>query len=86
MECKGCGRYLFFGDRARCTQCEQHAEKLDEFKTHFDGLKEKGDFSARYAVIECRRNGLSYKETEAVTGLTQEQIGFQMDMARQDAR
>ena len=77
---------MYFGDRATCTQCEQHAEKIAEWKLHFDELKARGDFSARYAVIDCRINGLSYKETEKVTGLTQSQICFEMDMARQDAR
>ena len=86
MQCKSCGRGMYFGDVDTCPECHQHNEKLDEFRQHFDGLKRKGNFSARYAVIECRRNGLSYKETELVTGLTQEQIGNQMDLARQDAR
>ena len=73
-------------NRCRANQAESRA-KVDRLKSKYETEKANGTFCLQWEIIQCYwREGLTLSEMEKVFGLDEETIGFQIDIARQNAR
>lgn len=88
MNCQRCGRWSYFKlETGTCPKCHQRAAKIERLAKRYAREMVDGTFSMRWAVIECYfRHKLSVQETAKVLGKTEEDVRFECDMARQDAR
>ena len=74
-----------------CGRCRRHANeesaKIDRLMKRYALKKANGTFSMRWAVIDCYwRQRLSLQQTAKVLGQSEDDVRFEIDMARQDAR
>lgn len=92
VSCKRC-MFRFWTDTNRtvCNRCKAHdAERQDKIKRarrYIEGVVNRNIFDVNWMVIQCIwRFNLTRKETQDLLGLSEEELSFEIDIARQNAR
>ena len=91
VTCKCALEFFDSTGETTCNRCRRNlAEsraKVDRLKSKYETEKANGTFCLQWEIIQCYwREGLTLSEMEKVFGLDEETIGFQIDIARQNAR
>lgn len=91
-DCGSCGVEFYDSTEKQtyCNRCTRYkretAEKLQRVKSFYDGLKRRGKFHLRFAVLNCiEREKLSITETAQVLERADETIKWEWDAILQDA-
>ena len=83
MECKRCSRFMFFGDVDTCQTCRNQQTKMEGLRTYYREIKE---YSLKYAVLDCRRQGFSLRRIASILDRDISAIENAWDTLQQDAR
>ena len=84
MDCKKCGRFTFFSETDKtCQPCRNEQTQIDGLKRYYRELKE---YSLKYAVLDCRRQGFSLKKIASILDRDISAVSHAWDILIQDAR
>ena len=91
VECRCALQFYTSTDEKVCARCRRNdlerAEKLKRATGHIASLKRRGQFGMNWAVIQCVwRHNLTKSDTCKLLGLSQNELDFEIDIARQNAR
>lgn len=84
MDCKKCGRFTFFSETDKtCDPCRKEQVKIEGLKRYYREVKE---FSLKYAVLDCRRQGFSLRKIASILDRDINEVSHAWDRLTQDAQ